>query len=520
MVDVLIIEPMYAEVDAGETLIRKEAVFTSGSPVYLREPIAAEYIAGYLNFKGISANIIQQTSTDNNQVFDKITEEKPKILGISIHSTHMVPDALTLVNEIKDKFQDLIIVCGGGHVTGSPEMIKEKNIDYAVIGEGEEALYKLSLLILKDNGTKKENIEGLIYKDLENNVHKVPPKRFDFTQKFLPIRQRDILERVKSAPLSYPTPLEQKGVAQVAYSRGCCYHCEFCVSPIVFPGKVIWRDPDDVVKELEGLKKEFKTNFVFFNDLTFNHSIKKAEALCNRLIEADLGINWFAYTNVHLKESLVKKMAVAGCTRIGMRAESLTDTILKNMKPQQHFANIRNSLELTNKYGILTRVYFMLGSPEETKENLSETLQIMKTLPIDQPRLAFITSFPGTKFYEETKDKLTTNDLRMFSGDSPVVRNPNISPAEYINIRDEMLKSYYSSDEYFSHVMGKIKDHPHLNRSFDYFFKYLLDKKIIEDKTYSRAVDGLDVQKVSITGFSTIKRGDITLKTEPTKKKV
>ncbi len=412
------------------------------------------------------------------------------ILGASIHSTHMVPRVLEFLRVCRQRFPDLVIVAGGAHPTGAPEIVKEDCIDYVVIGEGEETLYELASALLR--GSDPSRIKGLAY--MKDGFVKctAPRERLDFTLKFRPIRKNEILSKMKCAPLAYPAPPDQKGVAQIAYSRGCPFKCEFCVSPIVFPRDTIYRDPEDVMDELKQLKRDFGTNFVFFNDLTFNHYPPRVHDLCDKLIEENLGINWFAYVSVHLIEEVVKTMAEAGCSRAGMGAESLVDYVLTDVKPQQRVANTRKSLQMTDKYGILNRTYLMFGYPSETKETLVETLEVMKSLPIDQPRLAFITPFPGTTFYYKVQDQLITRDPEKFTGDHPVIKNPNISSQEYVELRDWILSSYYDSQEYHDHVADKCRRHPRLIDSFRFFFGYLRNKEIVSQSAYARLLRTLD----------------------------
>ena len=115
---------------------------------------------------------------------------------------------------------------------------------------------------------------------------------------------------------------------------------------------------------------------------------------------------------------------------------------------------------------------------------LGETLEIMKTLPIDQPRLAFITPFPGTPFYKKFENRLVTKSLEYFTGDYPVIKNNIISPQEYMKIRNEMIIEFYNSEEYINHVIHKCEKFTHLVFSYLFFINYLKNKNILRENTY------------------------------------
>ena len=118
-----------------DLMIRHSADFYSGSPVVIREPIAAEYIAGYLKSKGISCDVIQQTTDKDEEILHYIEKIKPKILGVSVHSTHIFPRVLKFLNVCKERFPQMIIVLGGNHPTCMPEIAGENCIDYVVGGK-------------------------------------------------------------------------------------------------------------------------------------------------------------------------------------------------------------------------------------------------------------------------------------------------------------------------------------------------------------------------------------------------
>src|SRR6185369_11876205 len=124
MADVLLIDPMYSNREHG-TFVRETADFYSGSPVFVREPIAIESIAGYLRAHAIRADVIHQTTSTDEDVLALIGAERPQILGVSVHSTHMWPRILEFLEKCKRMFPEMVIVCGGNHPSRVPEIVAE-----------------------------------------------------------------------------------------------------------------------------------------------------------------------------------------------------------------------------------------------------------------------------------------------------------------------------------------------------------------------------------------------------------
>jgi len=488
--DVVLIDPMYSNRESG-TFVRDTADFHSGSPVFIREPIAVEMIAGYLRANGILADIIHQTTSKDDDVIDAIAAQQTRILGVSVHSTNLWPRILEFLHKCKERLPALCIVCGGNHPSRAPEIVLERCVDYVVRGEGENIFLELCTAILGEEKSDIDAVKGISYEKDGCVINHPSAPRLDYKKSPWPIRKKEILTELKCAPLSYPTPPDQVGVVQISYSRGCPFTCDFCVSPLVFPGKVQFRDPKDVVDEIEHLQAEFGTNFVFFNDLTFDIHRERTMALCREIISRKVKFHWFAYCSVHLKDDLVAAMAEAGCSRIGIGVETFSDEMNKIYKPQWNLEKTSRALELSDQYGIINRVYLMIGYPEETREILAEIPSFMKSLPIDQPRLAFITPFPGTPFHERVKDNLGTYDLENYSGDYPILINERISPEEYLQIRNDIMCQFYTSDEYRNRIVDKCSRFPHLNTTFSYFIDYLKTHGILNEAAHRRFLEEL-----------------------------
>jgi radical SAM superfamily enzyme YgiQ (UPF0313 family) len=189
-----------------------------------------------------------------------------------------------------------------------------------------------------------------------------------------------------------------------------------------------------------------------------------------------------------LHEDVVAAMAEAGCTRVGIGVETFSDQMTELYKPQWNLEKTHRALSLIDQHGLINRIYLMIGYAEETREILAEMPRFMRNLPIDQPRLAFITPFPGTPFYDQVKDQIINHDLRAYSGDVPIIANPRITPAEYLEIRNQIVREFYTSSEYRRHVADKCARFPRLAGSFRYFVDYLHAHDILDDGAHRQFV--------------------------------
>ncbi|MBU3958153.1 MAG: B12-binding domain-containing radical SAM protein [Nanoarchaeota archaeon] len=483
----------------------------SGSSVTYREPIGLEYIDGFLRRNDYATKTFTETAVNANRMMNDIDTFKPDIIGLSVHSAVVYPDTVSIARRLKAKNPETKIIIGGYHPTGevieyskgniNKTLLHSRDIDFVVYGEGEESFLELSNKIL--SGENIDGVEGIAYKNGNEIIMNPRRKRVNFSELPWPSRYEDIIKYSRCAPLAYPSPNKQISTAQISGSRGCVYGCDFCSSMTIWPSKkemgkydneatVIYRDPSDVVAEINYLKKEFGTNFLTFTDLTFNHNKEFATDLCNEMISENISqkpkgendFGWFAYATVDKTvkhPETVETMADAGCSRIGIGLESLHKSILRKHKPNNTMKTEGKSLEIVNSEGILNRSYLIVGWPDETPEMFDETRDILLSgeMPIDQLRLAFVVPFLGTPLFSEYKDRLLTLDWRKYTGDEPVVKNDYMSAEEMKQRTKNTLIDFYSSDNYKKHVERKTKDFPHLKETYRYWEEYLQKREII-----------------------------------------
>lgn len=152
-------------------------------------PIGLMYIAGYLKKYGIDSKIYELGVFDTSDaikigkrirfglsdegIAEIIKKEKPKIVGITSMYSVYYRDVVEIANTIKKIDSNIIIVMGGNHASSYwGHILKNKSIDFIVIGEGEETFLELSKRLLSNEDIG--SVSGIAYRRNGNNVKTNP----------------------------------------------------------------------------------------------------------------------------------------------------------------------------------------------------------------------------------------------------------------------------------------------------------------------------------------------------------
>ena len=135
-------------------------------------PLNLAYLAGYLRGKRPDVEIkvldCEALRLTYPKIKEQIEEIKPDLIGITT-PTPAFTQVLEICRIIKEISNKIIVVIGGPHPTALAEdTIREKNIDIAVIGEGEITFTELIEAI--DKNKSLNEVKGIIFKDKNNNI--------------------------------------------------------------------------------------------------------------------------------------------------------------------------------------------------------------------------------------------------------------------------------------------------------------------------------------------------------------
>lgn len=428
-------------------------------------PLGLMLIAGYLLEKSrhqVEILDCQVERLNYQKLEDLLKQKNFEAVGITA-MTFTIIDVINTAKLIKKLKPQTKIIIGGPHVNVYPEeTMKIKEIDYLILGEGEETIMRLLDNIMNPAALFK--IKGLVFRQSDKIINTGCNQFFENLDE-LPFPARELTPYKK-----YFSILTNKRLVTTMFtSRGCPYNCLFCDRPHL--GKVFRaRSAVNVVREFAECKK-LGIEEVFIYDDTFTIDRQRVVDICKGLITLNLKIAWDVRARVNtVDEELLKLMKKAGCQRIHYGVEAGTNKILKVLRKGINLEMVEKAFKVTKKAGIQTVAYFMVGSPEETKEDILETLRFAKKIKPDFIHVSITTPFPATDlYYLGLRQGLIKKDYWREFAASP---RPDFIPPPWEEIftkeeLNKLLKKFYQSFYWRpGYILQKIVQLKSLNELF------------------------------------------------------
>lgn len=376
-------------------------------------PYGIASIASYLRENlEIDVSIWDATFNPSTGAAEEFLRKKsPLAVGISVN-TIMYKDALKIA-ELAKKLDSFVFV-GGPHATMLPEtLIKDKNIDAVVIGEGEETALEIAENLL--NGEIKEVAGAWVKRD--DHIFKGAKRKFISDLDKIPFPAWDLLDMEKYLASWYQLDSYDPSLIGTSFmaSRGCPYNCSFC-QPILdnlFGHKVRFRSPSSCIGEIKELINRYKIKSFWLLDDSFTCSKPWVRDFCNELKSAKINLPWGCTTRANLvDEEVISLMAEAGLVKIGIGIESASPRIINEVYNKQiALEEAQEALKIARKHRVKTMAFFMLGAPSETREEIQKTIDFAASLEADDCTFSLFVPIPGTNIYNKMlKDGVKLSD--------------------------------------------------------------------------------------------------------------
>ncbi len=397
------------------------------TPPYPRT--ALSFLAGFLRHAGVDTYVLdcKYDKLGYDEAIKKIFEIKPDIIGYTSFTNEII-QAGVLAEKVKDKDKNITNIIGGVHIGTLPEQTLREfpQFDFGVVGEGENTLLELYQCLLEKGDPKK--IPGVCLIENDNyfyggertrimDLDKLPPPAWDL---FKP-SQEYILHT----------------------SRGCPFHCPFCVNPN--GRRVRASSAQLVLDEVEALVNRYGSLKILFGDEIFTLDRTRTVEICEGLIARGLHkkVKWWCITHVRfIDKELAVLMKSAGCIKIGLGIESGNEDRLKEINKGTTIEMILETVQELKEAKIVFEAFFILGQPDETYETALELINFAVKLNPTLPVFGIMVPYPGTKIWKMAKNSeggyhLQTKDWNAYNkqlGDALSFKNVSRQTLERLQI--------------------------------------------------------------------------------------
>lgn len=440
------------------------------------EPLGIEYLAAATEAVGHEA-LIEYPVIADSEIVEAVRRERPDAVAVSIYS-YAFPEAVRWAHAIKSVAPQTVLIAGGHHPTAEPQDVLDAGFDYVVIGEGEQSLVEL-LSALRSGHTPE--LPAGVAAIRGGKMHRGQARQRISPLEALPwpTRLPHILADAKNFQVIDPPPSRQLNLAQVTYSRGCPNNCAFCSSAQMWRRKVVWRDPANVLDEVEHLADTYGTNVVYFPDLELNASPKRLHDLCDEFQRRGNPLRWWGLFALHgLDAELLKHLLAAGCVKLSLGVEAVGDEALARLCAGKapRWEDVLNTFQTAHSIGLITRVFLMIGNAEDTPGYYEDLCAELPHLAADDMRVSFTTPFPGTDLYRTAKaaGTLAVTDLAQYTTEKPILFNPTMDAEQMLEWRQKIIDVFYSNTLYAERTRNRIKRWPSLRSSYLEYYDRLL----------------------------------------------
>ena len=195
--------------------------------------------------------------------------------------------------------------------------------------------------------------------------------------------------------LDFPGSTEMRIPVQTR--RGCPLDCIYCSTSAIEGRPIRRRSPESVVEWLTALRQN-GFRYFHFVDNTFNLPPSYAKNLCRKLIDAQLGLDWWAIIYPKWVDAeLAELMARAGCTQVSLGFESGSETMLPQLNKRFTCTEVREISNTLDRVGIERYGFLLLGGPGETRESVEESLEFADSLHLETLKITV-----GLRIYPQT----------------------------------------------------------------------------------------------------------------------
>ncbi|MDO4962700.1 MAG: radical SAM protein [bacterium] len=317
-----------------------------------------------------------------------LLQKNPDIILIDdIPETHC--NTKKIIKLLREKYGKKVkIGIRGELVSFEPEMIMSRNedLDFGLRYDDD-----FSLLNYINNIDNLENVKNIVYRDDDNKIIVTDRQINEYDLDSLPLPYRELYDLEKY--------LKRDSETIVRSSRGCPGNCLFCIKTKMEKFKVF--SMRRFCDEIETMQKVgFKT--FFFSDDTFAFSIKRLLEFKEEIEKRNMEVKWTS--NIRIKditEEKIKLMKELGAYRVFVGIETINNNASKIIGKNLRKEEILEKIRILKDNDMEFHASFILGNPDDTEEDLENTINFVKEINPNIVTFNLIKIYPGLKLYSD-----------------------------------------------------------------------------------------------------------------------
>jgi radical SAM superfamily enzyme YgiQ (UPF0313 family) len=399
-------------------------------------PLGTLYAASYMRSRGYDVDLFDAMLAESESEWDQaLARSQPRIAVLyednfnylsKMCLLRMRQAAFAMIGMARQR--GCTVIVAGSDATDHAEAYLSAGADYVLIGEGEQTLGELVDHLLRD-GPPLDAILGLAFqRDEQVVINARRPDLKDLDAMPFPAWDLVDIERYRAIWC------EKQGYysMNLATSRGCPYHCNWCAKPI-WGQRYHVRSPENVAAELAWLKRTFKPDHVWFVDDIFGLIPGWMERFADLVEEqaARLPFKSLQRVDLILKGDTIDALRRAGAQRIWVGAESGSQKILDAMEKGTQVENIYEAAKRLHAAGIQVGFFLQFGYPGETRQDIERTLQMVRDCRPDDIGMSVSYPLPGTRFFAAVQHELGTKQNWQDSEDLAMLYHGPFSTSFY-----------------------------------------------------------------------------------------
>ena len=344
------------------------------------------------------------------------------------------------------------VVLGGYHATLAYEELTKGGshpFDFLIRGEGERAFPMLAEALQGERDFA--SVPGLSWREGEQFRDNPTDDPLDLD--ILPLPDRSV------RLLTHFTYFGRK-MDCVETSRGCTMPCTFCSIRGMYGPSFRCYDPERVIADLQELRR-LGTESVLLVDDNITLDPHRFKDLAQRIIDSRLDCMEYlvqaSVSGIAADAELIPLMARANFRMVFLGIESVRRETLQHFRKGGILEDAERAVRLLRKHEIAAMGGFIVGNPDDTREDVREAFRTARRLKIDLPYVQCLTPYPGTKIREELLEAglvVNRDDLSRYTGFICNVKTRNLSAGQLNRILNwENIKMFFSpsmfSENYF-----------------------------------------------------------------------